>query len=128
MAIEVRVSRGYIWRMIVIAVVCVVFGLWGVYDYKIAIPRDQKLADRLELLQVSNDALETEQPRGKLTPEAKHAYDMVIAELNSVLKAELAASDNGIPITDAEGIREALSSFDEQLQASGEASCRISDS
>ncbi len=120
MAIEVRVSRGYVWRMIIIGVVCVVFGLWGVYDYMVAIPRDQKLADRLALLQVSNDALETEQTRGDLTPEARQAYDMVVAELNVVLTAELDTARGTTPFNDAEGLREALSAFSDQLQASGE--------
>ena len=94
MAIEARVSRGYAWRMIIIAVVSLVFGLWGVYDYVIAIPRDQQLADRLQLLRVSNDALETEQTRGELTPEAKLAYEAILAELNTVLRHELAESGN----------------------------------
>ena len=48
MAIEVKISRGYAWRMIIIAVVCLVFGLWGVYDYVVAIPREQLRHERLD--------------------------------------------------------------------------------
>ena len=120
MAIEVRVSRGYSWRMIIIAVVSLVFGLWGVYDYVIAIPRDQQLADRLQLLRVSNDALETEQARGELTPEAKLAYEVVLAELNTVLRQELAESGNEGLVTDPDQFRETLVAFHDQLQASGQ--------
>ncbi len=79
MAVEVRVSRGYAWRMIIIAVVSLVFGLWGVYDYVIAIPRDQQRADRLDLLRVSKDALETEQSHGQLSPKAKLAHEAFVA-------------------------------------------------
>ena len=70
MAIEVRVSRGYAWRMIIIAVASLIFGLWGVYDYVVAIPRDQQLADRLDLLRVSKNALAPDQPPGQPTPPA----------------------------------------------------------
>jgi len=120
MAIEVRVSRGYAWRMIIIAVVSLVFGLWGVYDYVIAIPRDQQLADRLDLLRMSTDALETEQARSELTPEAKIAHEAVLAELNEVLRQELAESGSHDPVTDPEEFREVVKAFNERLQASGE--------
>ena len=120
MAIEARVSRGYAWRMIIIAVVSLVFGLWGVYDYVIAIPRDQQLADRLDLLRVSKDALETEQGQGQMTPKAKLAYEAVQAELNEVLRRELADVGNQVPINDLEGFGEAVAGFREQLKTSGE--------
>ncbi|MCH7909185.1 MAG: hypothetical protein IIB38_06160, partial [Candidatus Hydrogenedentes bacterium] len=120
MAVEVRVSRGYAWRMIIIAVVSLVFGLWGVYDYVIAIPRDQQRADRLDLLRVSKDALETEQSHGELTPKAKLAHEAVLAEQEKVLRQELAEFGNQYPITDPEDFREAVAAFHEQLQARGE--------
>ncbi len=120
MAIEVRVSRGYAWRMIIIAVASLVFGLWGVSDYVVAIPRDQQLADRLDLLRLSKDALETEQPRGQLTVEAKLAHEVVLTELNKVLQHELAESGNPSPTTDPEQFREAVVAFREQLQTSGD--------
>ena len=120
MAIEVRVSRGYSWRMIIIATVSLVFGLWGVFDYVITIPRDQQLADRLDLLRMSNDALETEQARGELTPEAKLAHEAVLVELNDVLQQELEASGNDGPVSEPDQFREAVVAFHDQLQASGE--------
>ena len=101
--------------MIIIAVVSLVFGLWGVYDYLVAIPRDQQLADRLDLLRMSKDALETEQARGQLTPEAKLALDAIGAEFNEVLRPELPEAGKQGSITDPEEFREA---FREQLQDS----------
>ena len=120
MAVEVRVSRGYAWRMIIIAVVSLVFGLWGVYDYVYGIPRAQQQADRLDLLRISKDALETQQPRGQLTPEAKLAHEAVFAELNRVLQHELAESGSQGPTADPDQFREAVAAFREQLQASGD--------
>ena len=119
MAIEVRVARGYAWRMIILAVVCLVFGVWGVYDYAIAIPRDQSLADRVELLQISKDALETTQPYGELTEEAKKAYNAVTAELNSILQEQLDQTRGDRPITDPKDFEEVIEPFGEELQAGG---------
>lgn len=89
MALESKISRGYSWRLIIIGAVSAVLGLWGVYDYAVAIPRDQLLHNRLELLQLCKDALETEQPRRQLTPEAKKAYDAIAAELSRTLSSEM---------------------------------------
>ncbi len=121
MAIEVRVARGYAWRMIIIAVVCLVFGVWGVWDYVVAIPRDQKLSARLQLLQTSRDALSTDQSRDHLTPEAEAAHAMVVAEMNAVIQRELGLSD-GDPISTAADFQEAVNGVGEKLQASGELS------
>ncbi len=121
MAIEVRVSRGYAWRMIIIAVVSLIFGLWGVYDYVHAIPHAQQQADRLDLLRMSKDALETPQAGGQLNPEAKLAHDAVVAELTEVLQQELAASGSQDgPVTDPEQFREAAAAFREQLESNGD--------
>ncbi|MCH7797395.1 MAG: hypothetical protein IID28_02980 [Planctomycetes bacterium] len=117
MAIEVRVSRGYAWRMIIIAVVCLVFGVWGVWDYVIAIPRDQELSARLQLIQTSRDALTTEQSRGRLTPEAEAAHAMVLAEMDAVMKRELGRTGSD-PIATAADFEEAVKAVREKLQAS----------
>ena len=119
MAIEVRVSRGYAWRMIILAVVCLVFGVWGVYDYVVAIPHDQTLADRVELLQTSKDALETEQPYGELTPQAKKAYHAVKDELNSIFQEQLDQTKGDQPVTDVADFEEVVERFGPELKAGG---------
>lgn len=118
MAIEVRVSRGYMWRTLVIAAVSLVFGLWGVWDYVVAIPRDQMNADRLELLQLCKDAMETEQARGQLTPEAMQAYEAVRAELAGVLRTELAEAGDLTAISDPKEFGQVMADFREELEQS----------
>ena len=120
MAIEVRVARGYALRMMIIAIVCLVFGLWGVYDYAVAIPRAQERADRLELLQISKDALETPQSKGTLTPQAKKAYTKVTAELDSILRPELEQSGLESPVSQPTDFAEAIEMFGENLRTSGD--------
>ena len=116
MAIEVRVSRGYAWRMIIIAVVCLVFGVWGVWDYVVAIPRDQKLSARLQLLQISKDALETEQSRSEFSMKAETAHTAVLAEMNSIIQREFGESVPQEAIRTAEEFRKAFKTLGEKMQ------------
>ena len=109
MATEVKLSRGYAWRMIIIAVVSAVLGLWGVYDYAVAIPRDQFHHDRLELLQMSKDALQTEQARQQLTPEAKQAYDAISEQLTRTLQQEMIAAKGSEGLVNLQDTLNALS-------------------
>lgn len=89
MAIEATIAKGYAWRMIIIAVASTVFGLWGVYDYAVAIPRGQEMHDRMELLQICKTALESDQTDDQLNPEALRAAEAVVLEINTVVNREL---------------------------------------
>jgi hypothetical protein len=89
MAINVTISRGYAWRMILIGATCVVLGAWGVYDYAVDIPRRQQLHERVALLEQCRDALESEQAAGALTPAAQTAVEAVTAETERVITREL---------------------------------------
>ncbi len=89
MAITAKISRGYALRMVIIGGVCAVLGAWGIYDFAVKIPRRQELSDRLELLRLCKAGLETEQPIGTLTPEAKKANDAIDAEVTRIVSGEL---------------------------------------
>jgi len=102
--------------MIIIAVVCLVFGVWGVWDYAVAIPRDQKLSARLQLLQASRDALETEQSRGEFTPQAEAAHAAVLVELNAVIQQELGATGPATAMSTTEDFQEAFKALGRKLQ------------
>jgi hypothetical protein len=90
MAINVTISKGYAWRSIIIGTVCVVLGAWGIYDYAVDIPRRQQLHNQAALLEVSRDALQTEQEAGQPTPEAQEALDTIKAEMERIINLELA--------------------------------------
>ncbi len=77
MAITTKVAGRYAARLIVGALVCAVFGLWGIYDYTIKIPRKQLLADRREMLILSQEALETPQLQDQLVDKSKEALEKV---------------------------------------------------
>ncbi len=118
MAIEAKIARGYSWRMLIIAGVCLVLGVWGVYDYVVAIPRDQAMYDRLELMQMCKSALQTEQPRKQLTPEARKAYVAVVAELNRVLEQQFGEVDTSV---EPAVVQEKIQRLTEALEASPDA-------
>ena len=79
--------------MIIIGAVSGVLGAWGVYDYVIDIPRNQQLSNRRELLEMCQAALQTEQLRGQLSPEAAKAGAALDSEIQRIISRELDALD-----------------------------------
>ncbi len=77
MAITTKIAGRYAARIIVAAAVCTVFGLWGIYDYTIKIPRRQLLTDRLQMLTQCREALETTQLQSWLVNESKEALEAI---------------------------------------------------
>ena len=80
MAIKTKIAGRYAARIIVAAAVCAVFGLWGIYDYTIKIPRRQLLTDRLQMLEQCREALVTPQLRSGLADESKEALEAVLLQ------------------------------------------------
>jgi len=81
MPITTSISRSYAIKMIAVAILCAVFGVWGIYDYAIAIPNKQRAFDRYQVLNLSKTALEsTNTTSGSLTPEAVKADEEINQE------------------------------------------------
>jgi hypothetical protein len=89
MAIDITIAKGYAWRMIIMGAVCLVLGAWGAYDYAVDIPRRQRLHEQYALLELSRDALQTEQEAGELSPEARTAADAVTAEMEQIINRKM---------------------------------------
>ena len=53
------IAPGYWIRAVLIALMCLVLGLWGVYDYVIAIPNAERMSERREVTQEVKNALES---------------------------------------------------------------------
>jgi hypothetical protein len=68
-----------------VAVLCLVFGVWGIWDYAKAIPAKQRLYDRFEVLTAAKSALESTNPTaGHMTDEALKADDAINTEWKRV--------------------------------------------
>jgi len=85
MAIQTTIARHYAWRNIIFAVVCLVLGLWGVYDYVYAIPNKARDFERGELCRLVMSSLE---PGGwsQAAPEAREA---VAGGIDRILKEHM---------------------------------------
>jgi len=59
-AFTTKLSTRYWLKTLIMAVVCIVLGLWGVWDYVVAIPEKEEAAVRAVVLKVVNVALNTE--------------------------------------------------------------------
>ena len=83
MAITTKLATRYWLKTIVMAVVCIVLGLWGVWDYTVAIPEREQAANRSLVLKVVNTALATE--RGSAERD-KAAVRIALSLKNDVTK------------------------------------------
>ncbi|MDP7008068.1 MAG: hypothetical protein QGI78_00690 [Phycisphaerales bacterium] len=64
MEITTKLATRYWLKTIIMAIVCVVLGLWGIWDYVVAIPQKQEAAMRNVVLKAVNAALNTEKGSG----------------------------------------------------------------
>lgn len=107
MAIETTIARHYAWRNIIFAVVCLVLGLWGVYDYAYSIPKRARNFERGELCRAVKNALEPE-GWGEFGQEAR---GVVAGAIDRILK------DHMDPAIVAEIEGDALRTADEETLA-----------
>lgn len=90
MPITSKPAKGYTWRTIIVAVVSVVLGVWGIYDYAVAIPRQFAQVQRFE--QITREIEEFQAEQRKLTPEerkltpdeGRETYDRLMNELSAM--------------------------------------------
>lgn len=85
MAIQTTIARHYAWRNIIFAVVCLVLGLWGVYDYVYAIPAKARHFERGQTCRLVMEALEP----GGWSQAAAPAREAVARHLDELLKANM---------------------------------------
>ncbi len=85
MSITARVSPGYALKMIIIAGVCLVMGVWGVYDYAVAIPRKQALYDRYHVLEATQDVLEASPADEDFVTKLQYALDIQADQLDALV-------------------------------------------
>ncbi|MEY3143112.1 MAG: hypothetical protein RLY21_1605 [Planctomycetota bacterium] len=81
MAIETNVRTSLTIKNIVVALICLGFGLWGWYDYSIAIPRERADFDAFTAAEKTRSDLETAARSGPLTDEQKLQFKEVDATL-----------------------------------------------
>jgi len=58
-AFRTKLAVRYWLKTIIMVVVCIVLGLWGIWDYAVAIPRDARDAARADTLRIVKNGLDT---------------------------------------------------------------------
>jgi len=103
--LTVQVSSGFLLRSAIIAVLCLVLGLWGIYDYLVKLPTQELLYHRAEVARQFNRIAEPilntsdEAPDSDATvdDEALAGFrDAIIADLRIEPAAKLADEVNGL--------------------------------
>jgi hypothetical protein len=96
MAVTTKLQPKYSLKMIGIAVVSIVLGIWGIYDYAIAIPAKQQAYQRGQVYRTVRDAIEQarrpDAEAGKTKQElgdANRAVDAALQKLMSESAAEM---------------------------------------
>ena len=84
MALTTSIARHYALRQIIMAVVCLVLGLWGLYDFAIKIPDQKERWERWDSLMKETAELEAKSELGPLTAEEKIHYDATRTQLNEL--------------------------------------------
>ncbi len=88
MALTSRIARHYALRQIIMAVVCLVLGLWGLYDYAIKIPGQQEQWEKFQDLSQEKADLESQSEEASLRTDQIARYETVVAELNALGSSE----------------------------------------
>ncbi|MEE9131171.1 MAG: hypothetical protein V3T84_14215 [Phycisphaerales bacterium] len=84
MALTTSIARHYALRQIIMAVVCLVLGLWGLYDYAIKIPGQQERYQEFEKLSAEKADLEAKRELGPLAADEITDYEAKVAQINEL--------------------------------------------
>lgn len=114
MEIRTRLKRGHVLRQGIIALVCVVLGLWGVYDYVWTIPHQQEAHDRYQVCQAVVNLLETDPSAESYEEKRETARHRVQAALDTLAERSVVEPDEAEPPPATE--REALQRQVEQAK------------
>ncbi len=82
MALTTTIARHFALRQIIMAVVCLGLGLWGLYDYQIKIPRQQAVWKDYENQTQKKTALEDLRDERALTGAEIQEFEATVAKLN----------------------------------------------
>ena len=104
MAITTTIARSYALRMNIIAIVCVVLGVWGIIDYGWTIPRQEKAYVEYHVLELTKDALEAELDDPEFKNKRQDAIAVVVDELDILVFN--ASSGLDVPVRSVGDVRE----------------------
>jgi hypothetical protein len=120
MTITTTIATHYKWRLIAVGVVCAVLGVWGVYDYAIAIPRKQRAYERAQVCERVSEALGAVPGTDEFESHRREAMAAVNDEALRILNRELEAVRGGEPIKDMQDLQQKLEQVGANLRGTEE--------
>jgi hypothetical protein len=93
MAIQTTLQPKYSIRIVAIFVICLVFGLWGIYDYVWVIPGKMRVFERYQACLQTGDALQAEPGSSSALEKIDTARATVEAELKKLLDLGMTEED-----------------------------------
>lgn len=122
--IRTRLKRGHIIRQVVIAVVCIVLGLWGVYDYIWTIPQQQAAHDRYLICQSVVEVLESEPVAEGYSEKLEDASTRITTELDALVaraNKEHGPIENAVPpANEQEALQQRVDELKKTIETLGE--------
>ena len=121
--IRTRLKRGHVIRQVIIAIVCIVLGLWGVYDYIWTIPYQQESHDRYLICQSVVDVLESEPGSEGFTEKVDTAKSRITTEMEGLLSdawQERASKDAVPPATQQEALDQRVEELKKTIETLGQ--------
>lgn len=113
MVVETTIARHFAWRCIFVVLVCLVMGLWGVYDYVYAIPSREMAVHRGNICMQVKTALEP----GGWDTTAEEARTLVAAEIQRLQTEHFKAKTVPIDAGDAEKLAAREAEFREAIES-----------
>jgi hypothetical protein len=92
MAVTTRLAPSYILKTNLMALVCVVLGVWGIIDYAIWIPAKQANYLKSHQIELIKDALESDPGEDEFVNRLNTAVSSVISEIDGILAEHYAAA------------------------------------
>jgi len=119
MAIKTTVRPFYAFKMLLVGALCLVLGLWGVWDYFVHIPNQQRAYERFLVCEAVRDTIDlhtasTSDPATR-QERREEALGLVNAEIESLIERETAIGETDISST-SDADREQLKAAVESLR------------
>jgi hypothetical protein len=107
-SITVRLSASYTIKNVIVAIVCLVLGLWGVWDYVEVIPRQERFFARAEVCRTFNQFAEPIVSGGEMEKDADASAFMTAVINNLVIEGGASV------VSEIDGLRAAVDGGGEQ--------------
>jgi len=118
MQLTTRLKRGHVLRQLIIGIVCVVLGVWGVYDYVYTIPMQQQAHERYVVASAVQAALESKPADDDFDDNREAALQEIRSSANKLLETRLNEQIEGSGKSASD--LQSLSEEDRQIELSKE--------